>query len=264
MYQIITMIQSMTPKDAVDILLVSTAFYLLFMMLRESRSAVAMRGVVTVLIGSLLIYFFAFVFDLTALKAIFRNFWVVVVLLFIIVFQHDFRRSLTQVGQLRIFRHLFTQSGKYLDEVIEAARMMSKRRIGAIIAFERRNSLRVFAETGTRVDAQVSDELLRTLFAAYAPLHDGAVIVRDERIVAAGCILPLSSDDAISKDLGTRHRAALGLSEETDAFVVVVSEETGIISTAVNGRLHRGLTPEELRDVLEKELDIEAPEAKNA
>jgi len=258
MFEILSMIKSMGWRDAIDILLVAVVFHMIFLMLRESRSAVALRGLVTILIGSLLVYFLAFVFDLTALLAVFRSFWVVVVLLFIIVFQHDFRRSLTQVGQLRVFRHLFTQTGRYLDDVVEAVKTMAKRRVGAIIAFERRNSLKVFADTGTRVDASVSVELLRTIFTAYSPLHDGAVIVRDERILAAGCILPLSTDGSLSKDLGTRHRAALGLTEETDAVVVVVSEETGIVSLASNGKLRRGLSAEELREALVKELDIEA------
>jgi len=236
---------------------VALVFYFIFLMLRESRAAVALRGMIAILVGSLLIYFCAFAFGLTALRVVFNRFWVVVILMFIIVFQQDFRRALTQVGQMRIFRRLFMQGGQHLDEVVEAVRNMAKRRVGAIVAFERRNSLRVFAETGTRVDAHVTAELLRTIFTAYSPLHDGAVIVRDERLVAAGCILPLSADDSLSKDLGTRHRAALGLSEESDAVVVVVSEETGIVSLAVHGALRRGLSAEELREALIAELELE-------
>ncbi|MCX7043932.1 MAG: diadenylate cyclase CdaA [Candidatus Sumerlaeota bacterium] len=263
MQEILSLIITMQPRDILDIFLVATLFYLIFLLLRESRSAVALRGMIAILVGSLIVYFCAFVMRLTALLVVFKNFWVIVILVFIVVFQHDFRRSLTQVGQLRIFRRLFSQSGRYLEEIIEAVRMMAKRRIGAIIVFERRNSLKVYAETGTRLDAQISIGLLRTIFTAYTPLHDGAVIVRDERVVAAGCILPLSSDENLSKDLGTRHRAALGLSEESDAAVVVVSEETGIVSLALNGHLRRGLSADELRDALVEELDIEVKEETN-
>ena len=262
MREILSMVEAMQIVDVVDILLVAAVFYLIFLMLRQSRSAVALRGLITILVGSLMVYAVAFMLGLTALKAVFTNFWVVVVLLFIVVFQHDFRRSLTLVGQLRIFRRLFSPSGQYLDEVVEAARTMAKRRVGAILAFERRNSLREYTDTGTRMDAHITAELLRTIFTAYSPLHDGAVIVRDERIVAAGCILPLSTDATLSKDLGTRHRAALGLCEETDAVVVVISEETGIVSLAAQERLRRGLSPEELREALVRELELELAPAK--
>lgn len=258
MNEIVPVIRSMQVRDVIDIVLVAAAFYCLFLMLRGTRSSVALRGLITVLVGSFIIYALASVFDLTAMKEVFRNLWVAVLLLFIIVFQHDFRRSLTLVGQLRIFRRLFSQSGRYLDEVLEAARLMARRRIGGLLVFERRNNLRVFAETGTPIDASITAELLRTIFTAYTPLHDGAVILRDERVLAAGCILPLTADPGVGQELGTRHRAALGLSEETDAIVVVVSEETGIISVAKEGKLRRGLTVEELRETLVADLDLEA------
>jgi diadenylate cyclase len=242
---------------------VAGIFYFIFSMLRETRSGVALRGMIIILLSSVVVYFLARILQLNALLLLLESFWVVAVLLFIIVFQQDFRRSLTRVGQMRLFRHLFTRGGRFLDETVAALEAMSKRRVGAIVAFERRNSLRVFSDNGTAIDARISAELLRTIFTSYTPLHDGAVIVRDERVVAAGCILPLSADETLGKDLGTRHRAALGLSEETDAIVVVVSEETGIISMAAEGQLKRGLKIDELRGALVKALDIELKEDRN-
>lgn len=263
MRELIGLFGAIQIRDVVDILLVAGFFYLIFSMLRETRSAAALRGLVTVLVGSLLAYFLARLFSLKALLLLFEVFWVVVVLVFIIVFQHDFRRSLTQIGQLRMFRQLFTRSGQYLDEVVSAVGIMSRRRVGALMAFERRNALRVYSETGTRVDARVTAEFIRTIFTAHTPLHDGGVIICDAQVLAAGCLFPLSQDTSINKELGTRHRAALGLSEESDAVVVVVSEETGIITTAVHGVLKRGLSVDELRDFLISELDVKPEEDAN-
>jgi diadenylate cyclase len=187
---------------------------------------------------------------------IFENLWILIVLVFMMVFQNEFKKALTQVGQLRVFRVLFTQPGEHINEIIKAVKIMASRHVGALIAIERRNSLRVYAETGTQIDSMVQSELLRTIFTPYSPLHDGAVILSGDRLVAASCILPLTAATDISKDLGTRHRAALGLSEETDAIVIVVSEETGTVSLAIDGRLERPLTPEELKKHLETELGI--------
>jgi diadenylate cyclase len=139
---------------------------------------------------------------------------------------------------------------------------MSTRHVGALIAIERRNSLRPWAERSTLIDSVVSADLLRTIFTPYSPLHDGAVVISGDRLVAAVCVLPLSDNPNIGKELGTRHRAAIGLTEETDALVVVVSEETGTISLAVNGALERPLSPEDLKRRLEEELDLADQEQK--
>ena len=263
MRDIIGLTGTLELRDVFDILVVAAVFYVIFSMLRGTRSSVALRGMVTILLCSVIVYFLARVFRLTALLLMFESFWVVVVLVFIIVFQQDFRRSLTQIGQMRAFRRFFTPSGQYLDTLIDAIDIMSKRRTGVLVAFERRNPLRVYAENGTVIDARITGRLLQTIFTNYTPLHDGAVIVRDERIVAASCWLPNSDDETLSKDLGTRHRAALGLAEETDAVVVVVSEETGIISMALDGRLRRGLSAEELREALASALGVESEEDNN-
>jgi diadenylate cyclase len=242
--------------DVLDIVLVASAFFLLFSLLRETRSYAALRGLIILLLASFFTFFVAKFLKMSAMTLIFERFWIVAVLVFLIVFQNEFRKALTDLGQIRIFRALFNPSGKYLDEIIRAIMVLSARNVGALIAIERRNPLRVHIDTGTRLDASISAELIRTIFAPVTPLHDGAVIIRNEQIAAAGCILPLSINPNLGKDLGMRHRASLGLSEESDAVVICVSEETGIISLAVNGRLSRGETENTLRHKLESLLDI--------
>lgn len=251
MRDLIGLIRAMTLPDVVDILAVAALFYFIFSLLRGTRSSVALRGMITLLLASSLVYFIARVAGLAALERIFENTWIVIVLVFMIVFQNEFKKALTDIGQLRAFRALFSQNSEYLDEIVKAVRVMSTRHVGALIAMERRNTLRPYAETGTAIDGVVKAELLRTIFTPYSPLHDGAVIVNGDRIVSAACILPLTSDPNVNKELGTRHRAAIGLSEETDALVLVVSEETGTISIALNGELERGLKPEDLKKRLE-------------
>lgn len=256
MQALIQLIVSMKIPDFIDIAAVAALFYFIFSLLRGTRSNVALRGMITLLLGSFVVYFVARVANLASLAMIFRNLWIVIVLVFVIVFQNEFKKALTDLGQLRVFRALFTPSGEHVNEIVKAVRVMSTRHVGAIIALERRNVLRPYADTGTPVDALVQTELLRTIFTPYSPLHDGAVIVSGDRIVSAACILPLTSQADLSKELGTRHRAAIGLSEETDALVVVVSEETGTISLAINGHLERQLTPEDLKKRLEAEMNL--------
>jgi len=254
------LIRSMQWNDVLDIALVSITFYSLFRLLRESRSSVALEGMLTLLLLSFFIFFVAKFIGLNALELVFERFWILIVLAALILFQNEFKRALVDLGQLRILRVLFQHSSQYVDEVIAAMQTMSTRRIGALIAIERRNPLRTYAETGTPIDSVVTSELLRTIFTPHSPLHDGAVIIRNERAVAAACILPLTSDTTLSTDLGTRHRAAIGLSEETDALVLTVSEETGIISLATNGRLERNFSAEDLRRRLMEELHVELEE----
>jgi len=249
-----------TLVDVVDVVIVAAIFYLLFSLLRETRSAVALQGLVTLLLFSFLVYLLAEVARLNAVVLIFRSFWIVIVLVFIVAFQHEFKRALTNLGQMRLFRVFFSQNIEFLDEVVRAVSMMAKQRAGALIAIERVNSLKVYCDTGIPMDALVSAETLRTIFTRPSPLHDGAVIIRGDRIVAASCILPLSNNPALGKDLGTRHRAAVGLSEETDAAIIVVSEETGVVSLAFSDRLERRQTPESLRSALADLLEIRAEE----
>lgn len=247
--------------DIIDILIVAAIFYLLFSMLRETRSAIALRGLISLLLFSFVVYFLAGLAKLNAVTLIFRSFWIVVLLVFIVAFQHEFKRALTNIGQTRVFRVFFTESVEFLDELIAGITTMAKQRVGALIAIERANSLKVYCDTGVPVDAIVTSEMLRTIFTRPSPLHDGAVVLRGERVIAASCILPLSNSPALSTELGTRHRAAVGLSEETDSAVIAVSEESGIISMAFNGRLERRMTPESLRAELAELLEIRSKES---
>ena len=264
MREFLSLIETMQISDVVDIIIVSALFFALFALLRETRSSVALRGLISILILSFMMFFLAKAANLVAVALIFERFWIIVVLVFLIVFQNEFKKALTEIGQLKIFRHFFSERGEFLEEALRAVEMLSEKKIGALIVFERRNPLRVYSDTGTKMDSLVSSELFRTIFAQNTPLHDGAIIMRDERILAAGCILPLSSDTSISKDLGTRHRAAIGLTEETDAIVIVVSEETGIISLAIHGKLHRSETSETLKPKLIELLDLTRETVENA
>ena len=250
-------ITSMTWNDYLDILLVGLMFYVLLNLLRRTRSPLALRGMIGMLLGSFAIYFLSSLGNLSALTFIFERFWIVIVLVFVVIFQNDFKSALTEMGQLRAFRAFFSSEIQSVDEIVSAVALLSKRKTGALIAMERRNNLKVYADTGTPMDCVCTEEVLRTIFTPQTPLHDGAVIVRNERIVAAGAILPLTDSPALSRDLGTRHRAAIGLSEETDAIIIVVSEETAMISISVKGQLERGLPPDELRKSLKKLLTTE-------
>lgn len=203
-------ISTMNMADVVDILAVAALFYFMFSLLRGTRSSVALRGLITLLLASFLIYFLAQSFGLVAVVMIFENLWIVIVLVFMIVFQNEFKKALTDIGQLRVFRELFKQSGEWLNELTKAVRVMSSRHVGALIAIERRNSLRPYAETGTSIDGVVQGELLRTIFTPYSPLHDGAVVVSGDRVVAAACILPLTESTELSKELGRAIARPLG------------------------------------------------------
>lgn len=252
----VSLTAGMTMRDVVDILMVALVFYLIFNMLRQSRSQTALRGLLIVLSTVFAFYMVTLLAELNATKALIQRLWVVIVLMFLIVFQSEFKKALTDYGRLPIFRRLFRAEPAPIEEIVKAAARLAEKKVGALVVIERENPLRAYIDTGTGLDSLVSAELLRTIFAMYTPLHDGAVIVRGNRIAAAGCLLPLSEQE-LSKDLGTRHRAAVGMTEETDAVVVVVSEETGTISLAVDGQLQRPETPDSLRDKLIDLFEIE-------
>ncbi len=253
---LISLFANIQPRDVVDIILLSLVFFLLLNMIRQSRSQVALRGMMIVLGTASLLYLATLVANLSAMKALMDSAWVVIVLIFLIVFQSEFKKGLTEYGRLPIFRALFRQERTPIEEIIKATSRLAEKQVGALICIERRTSLRTIAETGTPLDAVVSAELLRTIFSMYTPLHDGAVIIRSNRIAAAGCLLPLTSQN-LSSDLGTRHRAAVGLAEEADSVVIVVSEETGIISLAVDSAIQRPETPESLRHKLRELLAVD-------
>lgn len=246
--------------DVVDILVVTLLVYAVLAILRETRSSAAMRGLVAVVLAGFFVYTIARVLQLTTTTILFERSWIVVVMVFLIVFQNEFRKALTDTGQFWAFRRFFSRGGVHIDEVLKAVRSFSRQKIGALVCIERRNPLKIYAETGTVIDAVISSELLRTIFMTYSPMHDGAVILRGNRLVAAGCILPLSSNASLPKELGTRHRAGVGMSEETDAIVIIVSEETGVISLSVQGKLERHHTQETLREALQDMIDVKEEE----
>ncbi|PKO18955.1 TIGR00159 family protein [candidate division BRC1 bacterium HGW-BRC1-1] len=250
MFEIARFLRTINLTDVADITIVAMIVFALLMVLRETRSPAAMKGLVGLAVVGFLLYAVARTFNFLTTTLLLEQFWVVGVLVFLIVFQNELRKALTDFGQVRVFRRLFARGGEHIDEILKAVRVLSRQKTGAIICIEQRNPLKAIAETGTVLDCHISEELLRTIFITYSPLHDGAVVVRGDRLASAASILPLSEATNLPKELGTRHRAALGLSEISDAAVIVVSEETGIISLAVRGKLERQHTPETLREAL--------------
>lgn len=252
--------QSIDSVDVTDILVVSVIFYGIFFLLKESRSFTALRGLVAVIFTGLFVWVMAKALALTATVRLLENSLVVIVIVFIILFSNELKRALTDFGQTSIFRP-FLQTNRFeVDEIIKAVSRMSEKRVGALIAIERRNTLRPYVEVGTALDSRVTSELIRTIFQVGTPLHDGAVIIRNNRVAAAGCLLPLSENPRLSKDFGTRHRAGIGLTEETDAVTIICSEETGNISVAHEGKLERSESAESLRAKLKALFDFEEEE----
>ncbi len=235
--------------DVLDILIVAALFYRLLSLVKGTRSAQMIVGLLLIALVGLVANYF----DLLAVRWIVSSLKTVWLIVFVILFQPELRHALAQFGRTRYFRS-FLRGENYgvLGEVVRAVESLAQRRHGGLIVMERNVGLRNFVETGTRVDAKISAELLVTLFSPGSPLHDGAVIVREDTLVAASCILPLSSNPLTAVSLGTRHRAALGLSEETDAAVIVVSEQTGAISVAHRGVLYQRLDEGQLRSELSR------------
>ena len=235
--------------DVLDILIVAILFYRLLSLVRGTRSAQMIVGLMLIAAVGLVAQYF----DLLAVRWIVTSLKTVWLIVFVILFQPELRHALAQFGRTRYFRN-FLRGENYgvLGEVIRAVESLSARRHGGLIVMERNVGLRNFVETGTRIDAKVSAELLVTLFSPGSPLHDGAVILREDTIIAASCILPLSSNPLTAISLGTRHRAALGLSEETDAAVIIASEQTGAISVAHRGVLYQRLDEGQLRSELSR------------
>ena len=242
--------------DIVDVLVASYIIYRIFLLFRGTRAAQMLFGLLLLVLTGIVAQWF----HLNALRTMVSGLEAVWVIGFIIVFQPELRRALAELGRTRLFRFLVEEEEyEFLQEIEDATRKLSTSQLGALIAIEREVSLKGFMEGGTKIEAKVSSELLTTIFSPYTPLHDGAVIIRNNSIVAAGCILPLTQNPLLDKNLGTRHRAAVGLTEETDAVVVVVSEETRTISLVVDGSLQRDLNPGELRERL-SDLTIKGKE----
>jgi diadenylate cyclase len=231
----------------VDILLVSYIFYRLLLLIRGTRAVQVLRGVVILAVVTFLVQN---VFRLPTLSWILRTFWLAWAVVLVVVFQPELRSVLAQLGSRRLGRILFPEQLNFINEIIGALREASQNRVGMLVVLEQETGLRNFIETGTVINGEVTRDLLLTIFHPRTVLHDGAAVIREDRLVAAGCVLPLSNDPGISRVLGTRHRAAIGLTEISDAVVLVVSEETGAVSVARNGRLDRDVDLEDLRERL--------------
>jgi len=243
--------------ELLDVAIVAYLFYRLFLLIKGTRAIQMFIGLFLLIIVS----FIAQWLNLNALNWILSSLKTVWVIAFVILFQPELRKALTQLGQNRVLgMFLKVESSGTVTEIVRACQLLVQKGLGAIIVIERDVGLKNYIETGTRLDAKVTDELVVTIFTPPGPLHDGAVIIEKDRIIAAGCILPLSQNPRIGRALGTRHRAGLGLSEETDALVIIISEETGSISLAREGKLKRKLELNALRNELVATIGLKSAE----
>jgi len=218
-----------------EILFLWAAYYTVFLLLKGTVAEQVLKGVIVISV----IVMLTRTLNLVIINWLLTRLLAISVISFIVIFQPEIRRALAKLGRFGIF----SREKEILDEIAKAAIVLSKKKIGALIAIERETGLRRYVESGVGMDSVVTSELINTIFMPVSPLHDGGIIVSEERIEAAACLFPLTQNPDVPKTMGTRHRAAIGLSEETDAVVVVVSEETGDISVAVGGRITRYLEP---------------------
>ena len=234
-------------RDVLEVAIVAYVLYRVLLLLHGTRAVQMLTGIVVLAF----VYALAWLFKLTMITYLLAKAFQFAPIAAVVIFAPEIRAALTHLGQSRVtrfFRRL--EMKEVAEEIADAVERLSRSGIGAIIAVEREVNLGDYVQSGSEMQAKVSTDLLTTIFTPYSPLHDGAVIVRGDTIIGAGCILPLSQAQIDDRSLGTRHRAALGLTEETDAFVIVVSEETATISVASLGRLDRGLTPSQVRNLL--------------
>ena len=252
-------------QDIIDIILVAVVLYEIIKLLRDSSAGQVLKGIVVIIIATQIFGWL----QLNVLYYLLSKTLQIGILALVILFQPELRRMLDSLGRRRL-PSLFIQDRDFNENtlarsialLVETAVYFSRTRTGALIAIERETKLGDIIKTGTAINSDISVELLKNIFYNKAPLHDGAVVIRDNRITAAGCVLPLSENKNLSRELGTRHRAGVGLSEISDAIVVIVSEETGSISVASGGLLKRYLSQEMLSALLTKELIIEKEEEK--
>ena len=260
---ILSIIKTIQLRDIVDILAIALLIFGLFKLIQETRAVQLLKGVIMLLV----VYFLSSLFGLVMLSSLLRTFFEAAVVVIAIIFQPEIRKALEQMGRkkkkkkyIKIFtkHHKGDEWKKAVEKSIvdaaDTAVLFSRSKTGALLVFERETMLSDIAATGTIIDAETSVALFGNIFFNKAPLHDGASIIRDGKLFAAGCILPLTSNRNVDINLGTRHRAGLGISEQSDAVVLIVSEETGVISLAVNGILLREFTREELIKKLEQFL----------
>ena len=255
--------------DVIDILIVAFVIYKLLGFIRETRAAQLIKGLLVLIV----LTFVSEVFNFYTINWILRNTMTIGVVALVIIFQPELRRGLEYLGRSKFvpgnFNQIDKDRAKYItSEFVRAVESFSQTRTGALIIIERETALTDIMETGTIVDAEITAELLGNMFYEGAPLHDGAVIIRGDRLCAAGCVLPLTQNKTLNKELGTRHRAGIGITENSDAIALIVSEETGIISIAIDGKLSRFLDIKTVEKTLlniyiEPESDNKLNELKN-
>lgn len=238
-------------KDAIDILLVTFIIYGLLIITRKTRAIQVLKGLGVFLLFALICQWIG----LTAVSALLNYVIEAGVVIIVVIFQPEIRKALERIGRGRFFgigfdNNMVSEDTKDIENIERAILNLSIRKIGALMVFERKTGLKDIIESGTTLDARISSELIENIFVPNSPMHDGAMILKNNRIVAAGCFLPLSNNPNLSSDLGTRHRAGLGMSEMSDAVIIIVSEETGIISKAHDGVLSRYIDRKALRGIL--------------
>ncbi|SMB89558.1 diadenylate cyclase [Desulfonispora thiosulfatigenes DSM 11270] len=241
----------LNPINLLDITIVAFVIYKLMMLLRGTRAVQLLKGLVVLLVATIISKFLG----LQSINWILEKLQTGLLIALPIVFQPELRRALEQLGRGRIFTKTNgyvaeEEAERLISEIVRSVKVMAKNKIGALIVIERETGLNDLVETGIRIDGLVSGELLTNIFIPNTPLHDGAVIIRDDKILSASCFLPLSENRNLSKELGTRHRAGIGVTEVSDALVVFVSEETGVISVAEEGKLTRYLDEITLKEIL--------------
>ncbi|MCX7759563.1 MAG: diadenylate cyclase CdaA [Hydrogenothermaceae bacterium] len=255
MKETIFFLKNIAVADILDIIIVSIIIYYLLKFLAGTRGW-------QILIGIILLFSFWMVakfLHLQTVEWIFDNLWGVFIFLMIVIFQPELRKGLAKLGEKGVFKYLGLSSKKLIDDVIRASLFMAERKIGALIVFERNVDLTNYIEGQVFIDGEVSIELLISIFTPQTPLHDGAVIIRNRKIAYARAFLPLTISSEVPENIGTRHRAAIGITEETDSIAVIVSEERGEISLCYDGKIHRNLDPLVLRKKLFKLLEVEKP-----
>lgn len=261
-----TLLSEMRLIDFVDIIVVAFLFYKLLPIFRSTGTARVMWVIVVVVAVAGL----SNILEMHTLTFLLSQLLAIGLVAIVVLFQPELRRMIDQVGNnIKVKSFLSTERSTadmvpVIEQTVRACEVMSRERVGALVVFARDHRLEEHFKTGTMLDAQVSEQLIRNVFFPKASLHDGAMIIRDNRVAAAGCVLPLSESDRLNADLGTRHRAGVGLSEVTDAVVVIVSEETGVISVAVGGMLKRHLAPQTLERLLRNELCPEDTQKKES
>ncbi|WP_423893505.1 diadenylate cyclase CdaA [Filifactor alocis] len=257
LWEIKDVLINMQLKDIVDILIVSYIFYNLYLLIKETRAEQLMKGILVLLAITRI----AEVLELQLLSWLLTHTIQAGMFALLIVFQPELRRILEYLGQTKFLStsitNSYTNNDNFILELVEGMMSLSRQKIGALIILERKTGINEIIQTGTKIDGELTRQLLINIFIPNTPLHDGAVVVRKNKIAAAGCFLPLTENKFLNQELGTRHRAALGISERSDCISLVVSEETGHISIAQNGKLYKDLKEDTLKSLLKKGLEEE-------